>query len=581
MGATFSASAIFRAVDMISAPARRMESSMQRFSSGIKNVEKSIIGLGGAFALGALVKQSGEAIVEFDSSIASLKAITGLTGEQFKPFKKEIFSIGDATKKSYVDVAKAMELIGSAQPELLKNSAAMGQMTKASILLSKASGMDLTDATGSLSKALNQFGVGADQALKYVDILSTSEQKGTATTNQIVESLLKAGPVAKTLGISFDHTNAIIQGFAKAGIVGSEAGTQMASAMSRLTQSSNRNFNPAVVGATKAIDNLSKAHLTYPQLVKMYGMEAARFIATLINQNDVVQGLAGNLYIEGNAMAQAEERSKAFSLRITELKNRFSNLMITGNETSGALNSFGFVIKLITDHLGLLMAVVGGVITYYVAYRAITMALTAATFIKNVALGISIALHNGNVFALRKSLVAMNAYKVMMGIATAAQWAWNVALSIGMLPLTLIIAGIGALVGIIAGLAKRWDGIKQAFQDGGFLEGIKAIGNALLSVILKPIEWILKAIGKMTGAKWATNMASSIGDFRGGLDKGLLKQDNTSPVNKDASVLTQKKILENNTMQNVQINIDDSTGRARVGGQLQPVPIVVRNTKGF
>jgi hypothetical protein len=177
----------------------------------------------------------------------------------------------------------------------------------------------------------------------------------------------------------------------------------------------------------------------------------------------------------------------------------------------------------------------------------------------------------------------------------AAQVLWNIAMSAN--PIGLIVAtvatGIAALTGLITGLARRWEGISKAFKEGGFLEGIKAIGKALLSIILQPIEWILKAIGKITGAKWATNWSRSIEGLRGNLDKGLLKQtvvtkenkektEAEKPVNplRDQALFMQRSILETNNNQNVQINIDDSTGRARLSGQLQPVPVTIRNTKG-
>lgn len=614
MGATFSASAVFRAVDMISAPARRMESSMSRMSRAMGGLKTAAFGLAGGLAISSIMSTGVKAITDYDESVKSLGAITGLTGKAFEPFENQIKRVGDATKKSYVEVAKSMELIGSAKPELLGNADAMGQMTEATILLSKASGMTLTDSTSALTKAMNQFGVGADQAIKFVDILSTSEQKGTATTSQIVEALIRGGSTAKTMGMDFDETNAFLQAFAKAGVVGSEAGTMMSAVLSKGAKMTKSEFNPTIVGASKAIDNMAKAHLTYTDLLKITDAEGAKFFATLINQNDTLQSLKGNLHVAGNAMAQADIRSKAFNVRIQELTDRFKNLMINGSETSGVLNVFGTVLGFITDHLGLIIGLIGGVIGYYIMYKAITLAVTAVTIANNVALGVSIAMHGGLTMALRGNAVALGTMKAITAIATAAQWVFNAAL--WACPITWIVGGILAIVAgivlmivywdkvkkkidewsnsavwqilsivlpimklveLIAYLQDRWDGIKKAFSDGGFLNGLKAIGRALLSFILKPVEVIIGAIAKLTGAQWAKDATASISGMRTKLDEGLVSKE--KPVNKDAAVLESKKTIESNSNQTLKIDINDPNNRANVYGNLTAIPVMVNSTR--
>lgn len=622
--AHFSAATVFTAIDKFSQPVQRMQDNVNKFSSQsqgavnklnerFKTMGRTIIAGAGFLSVGAIVNKAATSVIDFDSSIASLKAITGLSGKAFEPFKEQIIAVGDATKKSYVDVAKSMELIGSAQPELLNNASAMGEMTRAAILLSKASGMDLPTAAGSLSKALNQFGASADQAAKFVDILSTSEQKGTATTPQIIDALINGGSAAKTLGLSFDETNAIIQAYAKAGVIGSEAGTQMASVLSKLAASTVSKYNPSVVGATKAIDNLAKSNMSYAQLIKMFGPESAKFMATLINQNDVVQKLSGNLYDVGNAQKQANERNLSFKESVDKLVSAFSNQMIKANESAGALKVVGSIIGFVANNIGFLinsLLLLGGAFLVWKIG-------TALLYAYNLALDLVILSQGYQGAALLRTTAALKIFAVWTKIVTVAQWLWNAAMTAN--PIGLIIVGIGALIAAIAALViwwdkvkkkvdewsnsavwqilkivnpimaiielvsflqDRWDGIKKAFTEGGFLNGIKAIGAALLSFVLKPFEVILKAIGKLTGADWAINASASIGDFRKGLDNPLLKPSE-QPVNKDAAILQRKEEITTTSRQNVQINIDDSTGKANVGGQLQPVPVVLNNTKGY
>lgn len=301
-------------------------------------------------------------------------------------------------------------------------------------------------------------------------------------------------------------------------------------------------------------------------------------------------------------------------MRVEELTSRFKNLMINGSETSGVLNAFGAVLGFVTDHLGAIFGILGGVIAYYVAYKAITLAITAVTIAKNVALGVSIAMHGGLTMALRGNAIALGTFKVVSAIATAAQWVFNAALYA--CPLVWIVAAIMAVIGAIVLLVKywdkvkakmdewsnsaiwqilslfnpimkiveligflqdRWDGIKRAFTEGGFLEGIKAFGKSIMSFIMKPFEVILGWIAKITGWEWAENATKGVQMMRGYLDEGLVS--NEKPVNKDAAVLESKKTIESNSNQNLKIDINDPNNRANVSGSLTAIPVMVNSTR--
>lgn len=126
------------------------------------------------------------------------------------------------------------------------------------------------------------------------------------------------------------------------------------------------------------------------------------------------------------------------------------------------------------------------------------------------------------------------------GILTAATWLWNAALAAN--PVTWIILGITALVGIIAlAIAKydewgatlllfmgpigrvisalkliydHWDSIKKAFQEGGIIEGLKRIGIVLMDVLLQPIEQLLGLLSHLPGS-----LGAAAGEMKGYVHK--------------------------------------------------------------
>ena len=143
---------------------------------------KRVIGIGAALTIGRDVIQSN---IELEESLASLQAITGVADDAFDGFKDKIVEVGNEQKKSFAEVAKGFEIIGSAKPELLSNADGLAQVTDAAILLSKATKSDLEPSALSLAGTLNQFGLGAEEAGRVINILAAGSQAGAAPVQDI------------------------------------------------------------------------------------------------------------------------------------------------------------------------------------------------------------------------------------------------------------------------------------------------------------------------------------------------------------------------------------------------------------
>lgn len=58
--------------------------------------------------------------------------------------------------------------------------------------------------------------------------------------------------------------------------------------------------------------------------------------------------------------------------------------------------------------------------------------------------------------------------------------------------LTLFMGPLGLMVNMVVELFKNLENIKSAFSDGGFIAGIKTIGNTIIASILAPIQKVLE-----------------------------------------------------------------------------------------
>lgn len=293
----------------------------------------------GIGAVSSVISGAFTTIKDFEQSIADLGAITGATGTDLDKFQKEVLRVSKSTGKGAVDIAKAFQIVGSAQPELLSSAAALGSVTEAAVLLSKAGNIDVPEAANSLALAMNQFGASALEAASYTDILATSQQKGTATIPQLSESLKNVGSVARASGLSFETTNAALQGLAKGGLVGAEAGTKLRTILLRLAKTGRDDLNPATQKFSDILGVLKKEVGTVTDAQKLFGEEAAAAALTLINQKQVIEDLDGALNVNGAALEQAAQRYNTITGRNEKLTATYERFLITLNEGGGILDN--------------------------------------------------------------------------------------------------------------------------------------------------------------------------------------------------------------------------------------------------
>lgn len=256
-------------------------------------------------------KAIGDVIADFQKSMSGLSSITGAVGEDLDFMRQKAIDLSVQLKKTASEVVKAFQLVGSAKPELLKNAAALAEVTKQAIILSQAAGMDVPEAAKILTGALNLWQKGAKDAAKFTDILADSQKKGSVLIRQIGESLINAGSTAAAVGLTFEDVNVIIQAFGKGMLEGARAGTATDIVLRKLSVLADKELNPAFTDMGTILENLKKrGYDEITKASKLVGEEGAKYLLTLIAQRGVVQELTGNLGDMGIALEQAQINTK-------------------------------------------------------------------------------------------------------------------------------------------------------------------------------------------------------------------------------------------------------------------------------
>jgi TP901 family phage tail tape measure protein len=372
--ANFSIAFIYEAIDKVTAIQEKikrnqkktfdaMGASMDKFNRKLDATGKKLKSIGGGItsvgksittrvtlpllAMGAMaIVQGGR----FEDAMASLSAITGVTGKQLSVMRGEIMQSGERFGIDSAAFAKGMELIGSKKPELLKMPIVLKGVTDAAALMAKAAGQELPEAALNLTETMNQFNISGERASEVVNILAAGSKFGAVAIPQLSQSINLAGVAAKNAKLSLAETVGTIEILGERGLSGARAGTQLRNVFTILEAQASKKFKPSVVGLAKALENLDKAQISTAQTVKLFGRENLNAASILIEGRKRIGEMAAKVVGTNTAVEQARIRMATLNQQLAKLwvfiKNQLIKIFI----------AFGPQIKKVAAFTGMVLA---------------------------------------------------------------------------------------------------------------------------------------------------------------------------------------------------------------------------------
>ena len=593
--------------------------AIQRFDNRITKTYKKLgkfskiaLGLG----IGAIFAMAIQNNIAYEDSLASVSAITGATGKELANLEQMSMNTAKSQKMLGAGVLKAYELIGSAQPTLLKNTKLLDEVANAAITLSKAGRMELEPAAAALTTTLNQFGLGGEHAKKVIDNLAAGSVAGASTITQTADAIKKFGTNAAAAGIKVNESIALIQ-LASPFEKGAEAGTKLRNILQKMSGA--RVLPPEqlkmlkkagvdidlITSKTKPLKDrlleLSKVAKNSDAMSKIFGADSG--LAQGLFDN--AKGL-GAMLKEVNktnvATEQAETNTNTFQFALDSIKTSFLNVTTATQTNSSALGFLKNILIFVSDNMTTLVGVASTLIASYGVMKAVIWATRAALFAKNVVLGVQIALGKKSIMSLRGNIIAMNAYKIAMGIGSAVTWlataattAFGIALNLGLWPILLIIAAIAAVIAVIMNwssitkwFGKQWDkftgfisnawaSVVNFFTEFDFKKMFMSIGRSIIRFMLMPLKWVLSLLAKLPGkvGRMAQAGLDKINEVTGDVE---VKKEVVPSTNQSTSEEITKKVTESNS--NLNVNIKDKGGNVESVDNDDDIPVKVTSTQG-
>jgi len=408
--------------------------------------------------------------LKLSTSMADLQAITGLTGKKLQEVEGYARAGAKTFGGSAADSVESFKLVLSQlNPEIGKSPVALKEMGNSIGTLSKTMNGDALAATEVLTTAMNQFQVSTDDPIaasktmaEMMNVMAAAAKEGSAELPQIKSALEQSGMAAKGANVSFAETNSAIQVLDKAGKKGAEGGVALRNVMATLSEGRflPKDVKKELASAGVDINTLGNKSISLADRIKplkkimgdsalvtkLFGKENSNAALAIISGIPEMERLTGVIAGTNTAYEQAAivmespaEKQKRLAAGIDDFK------ISLFNSTEGMLAYAGTIGSTMNDLAGLVPLFSG-------AGSAISF-LTSKT----------------KLMAFWNTVVA-----VKTAVWAGVQWVLNSAFWAN--PITWVIAGIIALIAVIAYVVNKTDGWGKAWKLT--IEGAKLLWQA-------------------------------------------------------------------------------------------------------
>ena len=431
--------------------------------------------------------------MDFESGLAEVEAITGVTG-------KGLEDLGEKARKSAKDFGGDATdslntykmILSRLGPDIAKSPEALEKMERNVRTLSKTMGNDAVGSADALTTTMLQYGVdlsdpitAQEEMARMMNVMAAGAKEGAAEVPSIAGALKVAGVQAKQSNVSFVETNAVLQSLAAGGKEGAEAGTALRNVLAKM--SGEDVLSKDAIGKLDALgvnmDIVSNTSL--PLTTRLRELKKAQGDATAIAQVFGIENAAAANIMLNSVDAQEQLQKKIEGTNAAE--EQASVIMKTSAERKSRLNAIWTDAKIAIGEYTTAMEP-------YVTAGANTISVMAN--MKNAHEGYKLAMggvktmlgltSNASMLTTAKTLIMSG----VTGVATAAQWAWNEAMTAN--PIGLIIVGIAALVGVVALCWNKFEGFRRVVFQGW--EMLKLFGNTIKTYVIERFKGLLSGI---------------------------------------------------------------------------------------
>ncbi|MEJ8785391.1 phage tail tape measure protein [Peptoniphilus sp. HCN-40583] len=219
---------------------REAKASVEQFGQATTHIKGDVPamigGVGKALTKGvtlplaAIGGASVKTAANFEAGMSKVQAISGASAADMQRLSDMAKHMGATTKFSASESAEALSYMGMAGWKTDQMIAGLPGVMN----LAAASGENLGMVSDIVTDSLTAFGMTANDTGRFVDVLAAAATNSNTNVSLMGETFKYAAPIAGALGYSVEDTALAVGLMANAGIKGSQAGTALRGALTRL-----------------------------------------------------------------------------------------------------------------------------------------------------------------------------------------------------------------------------------------------------------------------------------------------------------------------------------------------------------
>lgn len=465
-------------------------------STMTKSITLPLVGLGTA-AVATTTK--------FESAMSKVSAISGATGDDLAALTDKAKEMGAKTKFSASESAEAfqyMAMAGWKTEDMLDGIDGI-------MNLAAADGLDLATTSDIVTDALTAFGLSASDSAHFADVLAKASSSANTNVSMLGESFKYVAPVAGSLGYSAEDTAIALGLMANAGIKGSQSGTALRGALTRLIKPTddaaalmeeyglsltNSDGSMKSLGEVMSMLRSNLGDLTEAEQAQiaatLFGQEAMSGMLSIINASDKdFQNLTDQIYGADGAAKQMAD---------TMLDNLSGQLILLKSSLEGAAIAFGeLLLPLIKKITSAIQGLVDWVNNLSDRQKAIIVTIAGVLAVVG-----PIFIIGGKIVKLVGSV--MGVIKVLKPAIAAL----NAVMAAN--PIILIITLIAGLIAALVTLYKKNETFRNFVNEAwaSIKNVVSTVVNALVTFFTETIPNALQS-----AIDWVKNFAHNIAIF--------------------------------------------------------------------
>lgn len=464
--------------------------------------------------------------MDFEQAMAQVQAVSSATGEELAKLEEKARELGATTKFSAKEAAQALNYMAMAGWDTQQMLSGIDGVMK----LAAASGEDLAIVSDIVTDALTAFGMTADQSTQFADLLANTARNANTNITMLGESFKYVAPVFGSLGYSAEDAALALGLMANAGIKGSQAGTSLRAAITRMVNATGEaaaiidelglkltDAQGNMIPFVQVMDQLRQtfSNLTSEQQAQyaslLFGQEAMSAMLAIINasEEDYRKLTEATREYSGAADEMSNIMSDTLKGRIDEFKSALEEL---------ALQYFEVVepfLKLFIEFLTKLVQILGmlpGPLKLIVVILSTLAALAGPVLIF---MGKLIQAWQTVGPVLSKVLPALQGFTGLLAKGTAlvaklipVLKVVGASIAALALPVLKVVAVVTALAAAVYLVIKNWDKIKDFFSL--LWEGIKEGLSSFVSWFTDKWNGIVEFLKKINLFEIGKNIIMSL-----------------------------------------------------------------------